>query len=532
MRTVFRILVLVIVLPSAFTQFIAAQAHSRQLQVVIVAVHSFADQQYDNPLLEAGIRDSENGLVSFFAQHFPNVRPRIIDLPQDTTSSALTTFFKSEFPSLADGNVTLLFVLSHGEADPPRTPPFGGDLFIATQDTVQAQFKDKALSLTNDIVGRLQGRLPGTIVYAFMDTCHGGAASSAQLRLTASLDEAFGTNLMFMSSSLSDQLAFKASFSAALIKLWDQQSAEGCTSPEQSVQTIRQLIFDSAASQGVNLGPNDGFPSVLIHYHGSFCLESFSSTRGFVVVQNASPSSIVVSFTNLNGKQIHQEPIEGHQVVAFSVPKDSYKLTYYQSNAVVEDVPVDLTGSSNLAYESFGTPEVAALGSGLEQSAAMAKQMGANADVIDALRQRALAAYRIVGDTASALRIEALLPTVAPVIAHPGNGSEFDLAQADELKMQGNLQAAAQMYLNVAKTAGVHSVVRQSAALEAYYAVGATSAKQAALIRKEFSLGSVLGADTVALENRALKSGAIEARQSFTNSVAVRSLTLNLAFTF
>lgn len=495
------------------------------LQVVIVAVHNFTDVAYQSPVLEQGIEDAEKQLTAFFAQHFPNTVPKIVDLPQSTTSDALTSFFKNDFPALADGNVTLLFVLSHGEEEVFPNHSFGGDLYIVTQDTVQANFKSKALSLSTDIISRLDGLKPGTIVFAFIDTCHGGAAASVQLSLTSALDRAMGTNLMFMAASLSDQLSFKAGFTSALVQAWKSQSGNSCTSPEQSVQPLRKMIVDAASSQGITLGPNDGFPTVLIPYHGSLCLESFGAARGFVVVQNATPMSVVVSFLDTQGNEVHEEPLEGNEVVAFGLPKKSYKLSFFQNNADVEDDNLDLTGSSNVAYQSFGTPEVAALARGLDKSAQLAAQMGAGHDVVTTLQQHALASYTVAGDSAAAQRLSALLPS-SNTIANPAVTFDALVDQADIMKLQGKLRDAGYDYLRAAKTIGVNTHSGKDAALEAYYAVAATGdPKMASGIRKHFDLGSQVGPDFVQLETRAIKGGAIEAKESFSNAAAINSLT-------
>jgi hypothetical protein len=507
------------ILPRAFGQ------GSPKLQVVIVAVHSFNDAAYQNPVLQQGIEAAEGQLTAFFTQHFPNAAQKIVDLPQGTTGDALTSFFKDDFPALADGNVTLLFVLSHGEEDvfPDHS---GGDLYVVTEDTAQANFKSKALSLSTDIVSRLNGRKPGTIVYAFIDTCHGAAAASAQLSLTSALYKAMGTNLMFMAASLSDQLSFKAGFTSALVKTWESQSADSCTSPEQSVQPLRKMIKDAASGQGVQLGPNEGFPAVLIPYHGSFCLESFNTARGFVVVQNATPSSVVVSFVDAQGNEVHEEPLEGNEVVAFGLPKKSYKLSFFQNNADVEDANLDLTGSSNVAYESFGTPEVAALASGLEKSSQLAAQMGAGKDVVTTLQQHALASYTVAGDNVAAQRIAALLPSSNTFLLNPAGSFDGLVEQASALKLQGNLRGAADDFLLAAKTVGGKLDSAKDAALEAYYAAAATEdPKKASGIRKRFGLGNQLGSDLVQLETRATKNGAVESKQSFSNAAAIDSLT-------
>lgn len=481
-----------------FPLFSFAQGHPPKLQVVIVAIHDFDDPSYQNALLQTGITDTEQQLNMFFSKHFPDAAVTEIDSPEKTTSGALESFFRQDFPALVNQNVTLLFVLSHGEAQPFPDRPSGSDLYVVSTDTKQAQFKAKGLSLSSDIVGRLSGLLPGTIVYGFIDTCHGEAAHNPNLQILAALDKERGTNLMFMAASLSDQLAFRAGFTSALVTLWNQQSATGCTSPEQAVGPLRTLVKAQSKEKGITLGPNEGYPAVLIPYHGSLCLEDFSAARGFVVVQNSSPDSIVAVFSDSHGAEIHSEPLEGKETVAFGLPKQLYSLTFFQSNQAAETQSVDLTGRSNLAYENFGTPDPAALGNGLETSATMIEQMGAPPEFVGVLQQRAEAAYRIAGDTASAQRVAFASAKLPTFVFHPsGIPTTFGalIVKADASKLAGDVPSAANEYLLAAATAK-GTDAGKDAALQAYYAMIADgNTKQAAKIQRYYDLKDTIAPD-------------------------------------
>jgi hypothetical protein len=94
------------------------------------------------------------------------------------------------------------------------------------------------------------------------------------------------------------------------------------------------------------------------------------------------------------------------------------------------------------------------------------------------------------------------------------------------MKLQGNLRVAADDYLRAAHTLVGNIDSERDVALEAYYAVAATNdPKKASGIRKQFDLGNQLGSDFIQLETRAIKNGAIEAKESFSNAAAINSLT-------
>jgi hypothetical protein len=126
----------------------------------------------------------------------------------------------------------------------------------------------------------------------------------------------------------------------------------------------------------------------------------------------------------------------------------------------------------------------------------------------------------------AAQRMSALLPSSTKLL--PDLSTTFDalVNQADTMKLQGNLRVAADDYLRAAHTLVGNIDSERDVALEAYYAVAATNdPKKASGIRKQFDLGNQLGSDFIQLETRAIKNGAIEAKESFSNAAAINSLT-------
>src|SRR6202035_4180318 len=103
---------------------------------------------------------------------------------KDTTGDALAQFFRTDFQDIVNGNVTLLFVLSHGEFYKFPNTRYGNDLYIVTTDTDSKNIRKKGLSLTTDLVLKLSGLKDGSILLAFIDTCHAGAAKNFGLDLS------------------------------------------------------------------------------------------------------------------------------------------------------------------------------------------------------------------------------------------------------------------------------------------------------------------------------------------------------------
>ncbi len=113
--------------------FLCVRAHAqlppltpdKQLEVVIISVENFDDPQYQNALLQTNIQKATDQLINFFSTRFPTAKRTVLRGHDETTSGHLTEFFRGTFRQLVNGNITLLFILSHGEALPAPIPVFG-----------------------------------------------------------------------------------------------------------------------------------------------------------------------------------------------------------------------------------------------------------------------------------------------------------------------------------------------------------------------------------------------------------------------
>jgi len=467
------------------------------LQVVVISISSFDDDNYKNPTLEQGIEASTKELTDFISSHFPDAVLTVKKTPEDTTTEALVTFFKGDFQDIINGNVTLLFVLSHGEYVPFRNKAYGNDLYIVTKNTDSHRVRERALSLTTDILPKTSGLKDGTILLAFIDTCHAGAASNYGIDLQGISAELAGMKMMFMGASLSDQLSFQASFTDALVKLWQEDVAAGsCTSPEQSPQLLRARIRKDLAEKGLELDSNDGFPTVLIHYHGSLCLENLAVDKSLVLVQNATDDSLVARFSDKQGKlPPYEEPVDQHQSSLLSLPHGIYSLDFYASNTQKEHHEINL--SSSFVYEQFGVPTPSEFGEALTRASYNAAAAGSSEETVIALRRRAYSAFVAGKDEIGAARVASLLgPGDSPLGAVPGSGPgvsgyERLFTVGQKLILEGQFHEGSEKLTAAAKLAPAESDQSVAAAVSAYYAAAADgNPKRAMAIRKEFAIPS------------------------------------------
>jgi hypothetical protein len=530
------------------------QAPTKQLEVVIISVENFDDPTYQNPLLQLNIQKAADQLINFFSQRFPMAQITVLRTRDETTSAHLAEFFKGTFPGIANGNMALLFVLSHGEALPSPNPVFGSDLRIVASDTPASNIPGKTISLSTDVLGNIGGLLPGSFVFGFIDTCHGGAASNIGLSIDAALKNALGVKTMLMASSLSDQLAFQASFTQALVKIWNSPSsstqagspAHPCTLPEVSVPIIRDQI-QNILGTSLPLGQTDGYPTVLIHFQGTMCLETFAAQSAIVDIINGTPDTYVASFTDASGLQFNQ-PIEGHDAVPIRLSRAMYNFVVYRNNlAVTKPKSLDLR-TTTFDWEPVGAPDTHQVGMALEQGALAAESVGADPTDVQNTLRLSYGAYVIAKDMPSAERVAQVIdahvgsdwfrerlvafqPTdaIRSTLIRNGDAKELGSA-ADQLQRFGNVGSAADLFAEAAAKAKEENSGESSHfATEAYLGFSAAGEYDRAKgIRQSYKLAlQDICSDCKQLEVQAIK-GNLHSAQTLGNVTTLQML-LNLS---
>ena len=488
-------------LAAAWSLSLGAQAPAagKTLQVIVVAIEEFDDPAYTNPMLQANIHAASGELETFFQTNFPSAAVTVLRSHDETTFRELSGFFRGRFRTLVNGNVALLFVLSHGEALQPPNPAADPELRIVTSDTIAGNVAGSTLSLAGDVIGNLNGLQPGSFLFGFIDTCHSGAGSSIGLAIDAALKDALGVKTMVMASSLSDQLAFQAGFSRALVKLWNTRSQGGtppCTVPEQAPSMIRSQIQEILGSSS-SLGVNEGYPRVLLHFRGLMCLETFGVESSIVDIINGTPDSYVAVFRDAAGRDF-PHPIEAHDSVPVRLARELYTLSVYRNNVPVLSRPIDLRTKS-FEWQPLGAPDTHQLGRALESAAAAGISVGIEANDVQITRALAYTAYMIANDDASAERVSqgmsrdtlARWTGAAADVRLPAHASSHDAKQlADDLQRSGHLKASGEVLSEAAKRVRrADATEAAQLAEDAYLAYSAAGVFESArAVRVEFDL--------------------------------------------
>lgn len=395
--TLVALLVGIFLCPNALSQTIA----QKKLEIVILAVTEFEDHRWDNPQLQLGIAKSSADLQKYFADHFPKAEVHLLDSKEQTKFGSIVSFMQDDFPKFANGNVTLFFVLSHGIADNHPNPNFNQDLLIATSETDKSTHT-KALSVAKNLVPAFAGLdTPGSIVLLFLDTCYSGAAEGLNLQTMAAAGENYGLRMMIMASSLSEAQSYRATFSEALLDLWSTSfRSSACTDPQQAPSQLRRFIATRLKPQ--SLKPTEGFPEVIVPFHGRLCLESFAAENGLFVFLNARPEAVAATILS-NGKPIDEFwfplPLQNNKVVPYQAPRDHYTVVIEENDGSqqIETLPVDLT-EEPVTFVPIGPANTKQLANGFEKAADYAASAGLPHLESISYQKRALATYALAGD--------------------------------------------------------------------------------------------------------------------------------------
>jgi hypothetical protein len=337
-----------------------AAASPTRLRVVVVAVTDFKGD-YVSPRLTLSFKNAIENIRGFFASNFPadSTEFHLVTGAEQTTADSLSHYFREEFPRIADRAITVLFIISHGEQqERPGDFAFPNDLLIVASDTEADRLPSRTLSFNRDIVPALQYLHPGSVVLAFIDTCHSGSAANLGLTIGSQLRDEAGLKMMVLASALRSASAYQATFSTALVGFWADQkkgNAEGCILPYEAPQALRDRIAGLIQSK---LEPGEGLPQLVVDYKGNFCLESFAKHGGLLMLFNPGERDEVVQVIAANAgadaKRAKQYRVGRHNIEPLKLDRAQYVVISKfengqerRSKVSLDDYPIGLLNIGN-----------------------------------------------------------------------------------------------------------------------------------------------------------------------------------------
>lgn len=346
--------------------FLASHAHAADcpdrevvdgnLNVYIVAVSEFAVDWTGGKgeALSAEIETAGREVAEHFCRNFPKARVRLYDTPEETAHEALVGSLRQEFRYRAGRRLNLLFVISHGFKWTSGNTRMSGDLAIATYDTPRPILgdvpEDRTIKVARELFQWISDMESGSVVLAFIDTCFSGAADSALLNSVKAQIENNGIRALLVASALSEERAYNAAFSRALVDYWsDDTINEFCTEFDDNdwIAEIQSKMREVVPIEF------DG-PSVLLEYKGELCADTFDKHNSILLVYNALPIDISYQLLNADFDVFRSGTFKRDDATVIRLNQG----TYYLRSRNVPELPAEtIDFSSNRVHElRFGTP--------------------------------------------------------------------------------------------------------------------------------------------------------------------------------
>jgi hypothetical protein len=419
---------------------LCASTPKSRLQVIIIAVSKF-----DNPVwgsaqpLNESIEAAAAKVSEYFEKNFPGVEIHKFQTYDETTSDSLRQMLTNCLKVWGKDNVTLMFILSHGQAilDGAGIPR---DLMFMTSDTsredplthVPQHPAAKAIQVGAMLQLAFRQLRRGSVLWVFLDTCNSGAANDAQLTFTAELNEFIGLKTMMLAASGPEDKTYKAALTRSLVALWEEglPSNGRCMRPPPKPQQdlsdddplwskMRKIIQDEA---GQDVSADQG-PRTLVEYDGPLCLDTFVAGNGGIVFFNPSPQPLNVDVLPTDPQQVNQKISfkvfpsgDKLNLIPRKLKRIPYVIVVRSPDGIESPQLVDLSTGDPFRLmtlspdQRLNQTQVAALN---EEVSKFFYVMGAPIDQVVEFEKRAELAYRTAGNLAAVEKTQAAVSALA-----------------------------------------------------------------------------------------------------------------------
>jgi hypothetical protein len=396
---------------------------SKHIQVVIVGVPEFSVNAYQNKILSAQITKRCKDVRAFFRDRFKNqVDFHIRCSKNNTTRESLRTLFQGELPTFAANNLTLIFIMTHGEIDDSRHNNFvSPDLTLVTSDSVHPDEKSWRLSTISvgaDLMAWLEDVPEGSTILTFLDTCHGGAAANLSTKIQGSLAQMFGLRMLVLASSIAQEKAYGASFTQALLNQW--ATSKICLTDAHFSEDITNRIVDIV---GGIFSPYEGIPQPIVRFNGDLCLplNKLQAGKTRLLLTYSGVSSAPTSFSVRNADtdiEVTKGTLIENPLQLLRLLPGSYKVVVTEEGSSPVNTVVDLTSEEPgmVFVRDLRHPKAVAVA--YKAAADGAETIGLPAAEVAGLRKRSIAISLANNDSAGAAIVQADLRKSGDEDAH------------------------------------------------------------------------------------------------------------------
>jgi len=305
-----------------------AQSPGGRLKVSIVALTDFDQKDLQEEDLINSIKEARDGLANFFKTNY-GVTAAILTTKDETKADFLRTWLFRDLGTDTGADVQLIFVLTHGFAiRNPDPSAFNNEIFLATSDTDPADFYGKAIR-GSELIEAFRKMPKRPVIFLFVDSCGAGAIDGDNLQKTLQHEPEFSSRLMILAGSMPNQDAYRARFTKALVKLW-QNPVPACHSGRRQIEKFLTETVKSIPGVSPDVKQNVRLVAPLGQ---DFCVESFNYTERLAFVFNAAPDDVTLSFqASDSADQEPQIDIRPSELIPVALRPKSYTMVAQRNN--------------------------------------------------------------------------------------------------------------------------------------------------------------------------------------------------------
>jgi hypothetical protein len=480
----------------------------KKLQVVVIGIADYVMPEYqedpDLPpelTLAGKVRTTCTAIREQFEKTYGTLaNVRTLCTRETTTRDAIAHYFSSEFPRVAAGTLSVVFLISHGENNTlPASAAIRPDVRIITSDTTRENIDYKSISMTEELLPWLARPAGNAAVIAFVDTCHAGDFRNPRAFQVAELANRYGVHMNVMSSALPAEMSYSAAFTQAILEIWRGKDRL-CMDDPGLAQRVRQIVQERVM---LPLKTFEGLPTTLIRFQGPCCLDSLEPPENLLLLYSGAelPDTVYeIHKDDGASTKVYEGDLIGKNFEYVRLGSGRFRVLIHQREKPDRVAHVDLSDQRVQVLWLNDSPSPLEVGNGYAAAAIGAAAIGVRDPEVAALRQKAAAVYsgfdaremsgRLLGEIKESGKEHPVVATVREAFESK-TLSTVPLPRATvgrALLLNGRFSLAAKTLLDAAHTANDRAQAK-SLATDAYYGFAAAGdLAQASKTRLQYGL--------------------------------------------
>jgi hypothetical protein len=305
-----------------------SQESKDSMRVTIIAVSEFEDPLLNDTELTSAIRNNALALRKYFEGHF-KIDVQLFDTHDKTTDRALRDWLRKDLPTESATGINLIFILTHGFPSPRSDKKnHESEIYLAASNTFKKDPEGNAISGA-ELIAAFKRMPKKRGIFLFIDSCGSGAIDSDAVQETLKATSDLGSRVLILTSSMEDQLSYRARFTEALRTVWATENPQCTELNDAGCHCGGWRVIEPYLTAQVKKVPGVS-PDVkqkvrmVSRYFPDFCVELFDAKQRLLFLFNGAPGDIEVT---LQSKSRDLDPITIHKGETIPVNLNSSRYT-------------------------------------------------------------------------------------------------------------------------------------------------------------------------------------------------------------